>query len=288
MTSFVFLITTDGSRDKEMERLVDSFAYVDSAAVFLLLQNGAELPRSLAARLPVQNVLLRDERKIPLSVARNRLLDEVEAYAQAFKIGAQTVVLLADDDCWYPEEFFTRFPAFDEIAVCQALDPESGKHFSTFNLSKRRAKTPLASWELMFYGVSISFLFRYDAIRGMRFKENIGLGNKVSQGEESLFVMRLLERNRELRVSTCPGVAVYHPWKFATSTNNHSSLGYFLGWSVARGFPSVLPFFFFLWCKYFVAMVVRPKKLYWGIFRTLGSSFVKGAVDIEKIGAPHA
>ncbi|MCA1248832.1 hypothetical protein, partial [Massilia sp. MS-15] len=83
-------------------------------------------------------------------------------------------------------------------------------------------------------------------------------------------------------------VAVFHPWKFASSANNHGSLGYFLGWTVVRGFPSVLPFFFFLWLKYFVATIIRPKRLYWGIFLSLGTSFIKGAFDVEKIGAPHA
>jgi hypothetical protein len=287
-SAFVFLITTDGSRQAELHRLITSSLHGDQIAVFLLLQNGANLSPELQASLPTQTVLLHEAGRIPLSVARNRLLDQLELHENAMGIDGRAVVLLADDDCWYPEDFFTNFPNFEAVGVCRALDPETGKHFSTFNLENRSGSSRLSPWELMFYGVSISFLFRYEAIKGMRFKQNIGLGNKISQGEESLFVMRLLERQRGLKVESYPQIAVYHPWKFASSSNNHGSLGYFLGWSTARGFSFVFPFFLFLWAKYLIAIIVRPKKLYWNIFRSLNSSFFKGVFDTENIGAPNA
>jgi len=287
-TNFVFIITTDGSRPIELERLIGSFAQVDNAAVFMLLQNGSALPESVRESLPQRTVILHDTRRIPLSIARNRLLDQVDAHELGFGIDSKTVVLLADDDCWYSDEFFARLPDFADVGVCQAVDPESGKHFSTFNLLKKAGKRYLSPWELMFYGVSISFLFRYEAIKGLRFKENIGLGNKISQGEESLFVMRLLKLRPDVKVAVCVEVAVYHPWKFASSSNNHSSLGYFLGWAGVRGFSFAMPFYFFLLSKYLVATIVRPRKLYWKIFCSLGISFVKGMFDTKGIGAPNA
>lgn len=287
-TNFAFLITTDGSRPAELERLLASCQKAGRAAIFLLLQKNSDLSTSALSLLPSRSRILRDDRIIPLSVARNRMLDELEKCQDEFFIDASTVVLLTDDDCWYPESFFENFEQFKDVGVSKALDPDSGKHFSTFDLAKRDRKKPLAAWELMFYGVSISFLFRYAAIKGMRFKENIGLGNKISQGEESLFVMRLLKERPEVEIETCPAIAVYHPWKFASNSNNHSSLGYFLGWSATRGYAFVMPFFLFIFAKYFVASVIRPKMLYWKIFGSLGRAFVKGALDIEKIGAPNA
>jgi hypothetical protein len=287
-SKFILIVTTDGRRSQEFVRLLRSIPCGEKIALFILLQNSAMLAEEVKELLPIDTVMLYEAGIVPLSVARNRLLSAVEQYEKKYTINENSIVLLADDDCWYPIEFFDHVPAFVDVAVCRALDPESGKHFSTFNIEKRKAGSALAPWELMFYGVSISFLFRYGAIKGMRFKENIGLGNSISQGEESLFVMRLLERKRNLVISSCPEVAVYHPWKFASSSNNHSSLGYFLGWAIRRGFPFVLPFFLFLWVKYFAAMLIKPKKLYWTIFFSMGRSFIKGMVDSEKIGMPNA
>jgi hypothetical protein len=285
-TKFAFLITTDGSRSSELERLLASCKYAPEAAVFLLLQKGAQLSETVATLLPLRSTILYDDQLVPLSVARNRMLDALDKQCEEFSIDANTIVLLTDDDCWYPVTFFEKVPSFKNVAVCKAIDPESGKHFSTFDLTKRRGTKPLATWELMFYGVSISFLFRYGSIMGMRFKENIGLGNRISQGEESLFVMRLLKKNRNIQIETSPDIAVYHPWKFAGNSNNHRSLGYFLGWSTVRGYSFVLPFFLFLWTKYLAASLVRPRVLYWHIFGSLGGSFVKGALDLERIGGP--
>jgi hypothetical protein len=183
--NFVFLITTDGSRQEELHKLVTSSLHGYQIALFLLLQNGAKLSSDLRAIMPAKTVLMYEEGKIPLSVARNRLLNELELRGKDMSIDTRTVVLLSDDDCWYPKDFFANFPNFEDIGICRALDPQTGKHFATFNLEKRRGSSFMSSWELMFYGVSISFLFRYGVIKGMRFKENIGLGNKISQGEES-------------------------------------------------------------------------------------------------------
>lgn len=286
--NFVFLITTDGSREDELRRLISSSLNSARIAIFLLLQNGAKLSSEMQEILPAKTVVLLEEFRIPLSIARNRLLDHVEKHEAAMGVDRDAVVLLADDDCWYPKEFFDDFPDFDGIGVCRAMDPESGKHFSTFSLTARREKSFLGRWELMFYGVSISFLFRYGTIKGMRFKENIGLGNKISQGEESLFVMRLIDRQRDLKIQDCRKIAVYHPWKFATNANNHGALGYFLGWAWLRGFWYVFPFFVYLWAKYLAAAVIKPKKIYWNIFRSLNVSFIKGMLDLGKIGDPNA
>jgi hypothetical protein len=287
-TDFAFLITTDGSRPAEVERLLESCRKAGQAAIFLLLQNNAELSQATVSLLPARTKILHEKRRIPLSAARNLMLDALETHQHEFFIDASTIILLTDDDCWYPESFFFRVKNFKDVAVCKALDPASGKHFSTFDLMKRSGNAPLARWELMFYGVSISFMFRYGVVKGMRFKENIGLGNIISQGEESLFVMQILAKKTEMRVEVIPDSTVYHPWKFSSSSSNHSSLGYFLGWSVVHGFAFVFPFFVFLFAKYFVASLIRPKMLYWRIFGSLVAAFVRGMFDMEKIGAPHA
>lgn len=286
-TDFVFVVTTDGSRPKEFARLLDSVLRAKSAAFFILLQRGAVLPPDVSRVLPERTVVLSDPEIIPLSVARNRLLDAISLREEAFGIHSRTLVLLADDDCWYSDDFFHDFDMDGEVAVCAARDPANGKHFSTFDITRRRSKAPLAAWELMFYGVSISFVFRYSAVRGMRFKPNIGLGNKISQGEESLFVMRILEARRAIRVHARPEKVVLHPWKMASDANNHGSLGYFLGWASTRGHSSVLPYFVYLAAKYFAALIIKRQRLYFDIFTSVLTSFVRGVADTNKIGGPN-
>jgi hypothetical protein len=286
-TDFAFVITTDGSRKLEFVRLISSTLNAPNAAYFILLQRDIVLDDETLKLLPKRTTILRDKKVIPLSVARNRLLVAMSEKEVAYGIDNHTVVLLADDDCWYSEDFFLSFPQLGEVGVFRAIDPSSGKRFSTLNLEKRRLSGSLSRWELMFYGVSISFWFRYSVVRGAFFNENIGLGNEICQGEESLFVLRMLASRSDVEVQSYPLLTVYHPWKTSANSNNHRSLGYFLGWTSVRGYSSVLPYFLFLWAKYSVAMIIKPRKLYFAIFVAIIAGFWQGLFDTKDLGCPN-
>lgn len=278
---FTLIATSNGKRPAELARLLNSIESEEHLLLVLLMQSGTPAPPTPADFRPTLRVIA-CERALPLSQARNRMLDHIanDAELQALARGSQ--LMLADDDCWYPAGFFRRPPLGDAIHIFDARDPDIDRPFATFDLRKRSARE-MARWELMFYAVSIAIAVPYDLCSNRRFHEDFGLGNRISQGEESLFLFNLLTHAPTLTIQAHPEASVCHPWKLAGNSSNHESLAYFLGWCTRQGLTCVVPYYLYISIKYFVANLIRPKPLYRQISKALAIDFFRGWKNTLKI-----
>jgi hypothetical protein len=275
------LVTTDGSRPHELAQLLASVAGVEGAQVVLALQNGAPAP-ILAPAFKPKLLLLEVAGRVSLSEARNRMLDALEA-SEGFRrraIGGH--VFFADDDCWYADGFFDRLELRSGAHLFATVDPESGRTFTAFALANRSPTRPLARWELMFYAVAIAFAVPYVHCQRLRFHPDLGLGARVSQGEESQFLFEICRLDPAISFSLHPDRLVFHPWKRATDERNHRALSYFLGWSLRQCYWHILPFYAYLVSKYAVASVVRRDPLYRAILKSLLHNFVLGLLNTKQ------
>lgn len=273
--SFLLIATTDGRRPLELERLIESVASCSNVTLIILFQNDSEPPppKSTQANL----VFLRSHLSLPLSDARNIILNHIKQTPTLENIAKRSVLMLADDDCWYPNGFFGRTEHLDSaIHIFNAKDPQLNRSFSTFDLSKKQPQSILRPWELMFYAVSISIGIPYSICESLRFHESFGLGHQASQGEESLFLFQLINREPNINIRIHPELAVFHPWKMSTNSKNHASLAYFLGWCVRNGYRQVIPYYLYSLTKYLAANIIKPKPLYRSIFTSFIIDFIRG------------
>jgi hypothetical protein len=278
--SVTIFVTTDGTRPGQLARLLQSISEVEDALLVLALQNGATDP-TLPTSFKPKACILRFRDKLPLSIARNRMLDEVEYCAELHAHTSRGHVFFADDDCWYAPGFFESLNLDQDINFFATLDPSNGKRFTEFAPSSRRRRRTIAPWEVMFYSVSFTIAIPFKYCRELRFHPEFGLGAKIPQGEESLFIFEVCRLNPEARLSLRPDRLVYHPWKKATDARNHRALAYFMGWCLRQRFWQVLPFFGYLVAKGVAVLAIRRKPLYWKILSSLLQGFVMGVRNTD-------
>ena len=279
MHKHILLVTTNGSRAYELDRLISSVQNNDSILLLLLYQAGAkelnDLPKNVMAYY--------SDKQMPLSTARNFLLSAIPELINDNLLNDDSYVILADDDCWYPDDFFHRADLNDDGYIFSIVDPEKNKIFTTFDLRKRRTLKKIKPYEFMFYGASISIAVKYKFIKGIFFHSKLGLGNKINQGEESLFLFELSKKFKNINFMPRPDLMVFHPWKMSTNTKNHESLGYFMGLAVRLNYFSVIPFVLFFYTKYIVASLVKFDCLYLKILMSSSFNFMKGLMDSEGV-----
>ncbi len=85
----------------------------------------------------------------------------------------------------------------------------------------------------MYYTCSISMLLNYKHCDDLRFNESLGLGNRISQGEETDFVERVVEKSNPV-FKYIADVYIYHPRKTNYPANVFYSLSYFLSYKLRR------------------------------------------------------
>lgn len=121
------------------------------------------------------------------------------------------VVAFPDDDCQYPPALLTSVAAFfaerPDVAglTGRALD-EQGQVSAGRPDPKTGFIDPLNVWRR---GVSVSIFLRRQALTGVRFDEALGAGACWGSGEETDFLVQLLERGAQLVYD--PRIVVFHP-----------------------------------------------------------------------------
>ncbi len=211
---------------------------------------------------------------IPLSAARNLALDII--YKEQNENVQNSLIMFVDDDAWFPKE------ALDYLLSCEirayslhTIDPVLNKSFSLAAQSKGRIR----GWHLIHDIVSICLVVPLKNLTDckIRFNERLGLGNMISQGEESLFIYHLQRNGMEFYYNEH---FIYHPYKKTFNIKNFYSLSYFWTW----GFTHVSSMF--AWpcikyiLKYTVALVLVPKDIrYFDIFKSVWRGAFDGLVN---------
>lgn len=190
----VVLITTadvTGGREAELTRLFDSVEAFRAnrpdvrVRHYMLLQRCGDITAGRAQiGAPDAMIVTAVDRQVPLSVARNLVLDEVLSGS----LPATTLVAFPDDDAWYPAGVLEHIVGrFEAEAV---LDLWFCRYGSQAQLVVQPEETP-SFQTVISYGSSNTFVLRGPVLAAIGgFDETLGLGTPCKSGEDTEFMIR--------------------------------------------------------------------------------------------------
>ena len=199
------LILCTVNRVDVVREYFDSLARQQDAPPFeviLVDQNPDERLMPIVADFQDRFPIRRYTAKPGLSRARNLGLRYAEGEIIAFP----------DDDCTYPETLlknvsdFLRQEMVDGISTL--VTDKQGRQSGTVMYRTARRITESNVWRC---GVSISIFVKREAVDGIRFDEELGVGSGTvyGSGEETDFLLNLIHAGR--RLDYCPHLVVNHP-----------------------------------------------------------------------------
>lgn len=215
---------------------------------------------------------------VPLSTARNIALNDM--YTNKMLEIDNALVMFVDDDAWFPEETIKQLLSENIGAYClRTIDPVCNKSFNGLSHTSGEVK----GWHLIHDICSICLVVPYKNLLNAKiyFNEKLGLGNTISQGEESLFIYKLHSNGARIYYKE---YYIYHPYKLSNNINNYYSLSYFWAWgvtNVSRIF--VWPCIKYL-AKYTIALgLTYRSNRYPQIFKAVWRGAFDGIRNTEKI-----
>lgn len=276
----LYLIVPSNMRvEDDIKRLIES---VDiSEHIHLILINQSDTKKMLHEVIKIGSLQVTEiltQGQIPLAIARNKGLEYLHCNEE--KIKDNSLVMFVDDDAWFPKETLnyllkTKIRAFS----LKTIDPYMNKSFNKV----RKKKGEVTGYHLIKDIVSICLVVPLKDVLKLKlfFNEKLGLGNFISQGEESLFIYNLHKKGIKIFYDTH---LIYHPYKRSFNIRNFYSMSYF--WSLGLFHISHI----FFWptvkylAKYTVALIFCMKeKRYFKIFKNVWMGFFDGARDRNEI-----
>lgn len=204
------LVPTLGTREKEINQLLETLenqSYKDFEVIFVTQDNHEKVKNIICQyrNLDIKQIQMNIK---GLSRARNKGLKEA--------LGE--IVILSDDDCWYPinafevivNTFIERRSA--KIVLSQIYDPEQNIFYKNYNSTEGYIKHKL---QLMSKS-SIEVAFKKDLLMYKNFDERLGLGSEFICGEEVDFLLNNYEKEA---IFYKPEITVYHKKKENGSSN---------------------------------------------------------------------
>ena len=213
---------------------------------------------------------------VPLSIARNIGLDYL--YKKK-NITPDSLVMFVDDDAWFPSETINYLLHEDIKGISlKTIDPIQNKSFK--KVKKRKGE--ITGYHLIRDIVSICLVIPYEYLASKPyFNTRLGLGNNISQGEESLFIYELHKKGFPIYYDEH---LIYHPYKRTFNMKNYYSMSYF--WSLGLFHISkmfLIPTIMYLG-KYTVALLLIVKDRRYGtISKNVWIGFWNGMKDTENI-----
>lgn len=280
MNRLLLVIPTDLKQPKYIQRMLSSVDISEFIDVIIVNQSeNSKLSDFIQLHTAQLLKEIQTNGLIPLSKARNLALQY--AYKNYNADNDEVLTMFVDDDAWFPKETIDYLLQTEIKAYAlKTLDPETNKSFVTSNLGEKEIK----GWHLISEICSICLVVPFYQIKTNQlfFNEKLGLGNKISQGEESLFIFKLHSLGISIRGSN---YLIYHPYKKAFSERNFYSLAYFFAYGtryVSFHLFSV-PFFKNL-VKYTIALAFCIKdRRYFLLFKNVWGGTFDGLRNSEKL-----
>lgn len=205
------LVPTLGSREEELNRLIDTLekqTYKNFEVIFVTQGNHDKIANMIKSHKHLTIKQLKMNTK-GLSKARNVGLKAVTG----------DIVILSDDDCWYPFDAFEHITdIFDaqknaKIVLTQIFDPNKNVLYKSYDSNSQYINNKL---KLMAKS-SIEIAFKKDLVLNSRFDELFGLGSKFICGEEIDFLLSNYEKKT---IYYSPTITVFHDRKDGSSNQN--------------------------------------------------------------------
>lgn len=205
------LVPTLGTREYEINRLLDSLkqqSYKEFEVILVTQDNHSQIEQLIskyADDLCIQHIKMTVK---GLSRARN----------EGLRVATGEVVVLSDDDCWYPgdalENIVNTFKQASSasIVLTQIFDPEQNISYKNYNATEGYIKHKL---QLMSKS-SIEIAFKKDLLSYKEFDERLGLGSEFVCGEEVDFLVNNFKKGI---IFYKPLITVYHRKKESGSSD---------------------------------------------------------------------
>lgn len=204
------LIPTLGTRQKEIVRLLESLekqSYKKFEIIFVTQGNHENVKNIISkySNLVIKQIEMEEK---GLSRARNKGVMQASG----------EIVVLSDDDCWYPVNAFEIIVSTFEknqstkIVLSQIFDPEKNILYKNYSSKEEYIKRKL---QLMSKS-SIEIAYKKDLVMNKRYDERLGLGSEFVCGEEVDFLLNNYERNT---IFYTPQITVFHKKKESGSSS---------------------------------------------------------------------
>lgn len=278
MMNTLYLVVTSNLKEPDYYiRFAKSVDYCSNIRVFFV--NQSNMPMDMVYTYKKSGCKIFDVGKqIPLSKARNIVLKYL--YESNNANDEKAVIMFVDDDAWFPKETLDYLLETEIQGLClRTIDPDTNLSFNGLNHTEGEVK----GWHLVTDICSICLVVPFDVLKKNKlyFNEKLGVGNEISQGEESLFIYQL--HCFGLKIFYCKEY-IYHPYKNSYGEKTYYGLSYF--WSCAMSHISRM---FMIPCaryvlKYTVGIILSIKdKKYIRRFRMVWKGFFEGLVDKKKV-----
>lgn len=225
MKNKLYLIVPSNLKNKnDVIRLFKSIDIDSNISVFFINQSQDESLENIYKCSLCSVKEYRTNGIVPLSQARNIALDDM--YKNEKYNVDNAIMMFVDDDAWFPLETIHFLLNNVVGAFClRTIDPECNKSFNGLSYTQGEVK----GWHLIHDICSICLVVPYKFIfeKKLYFNECLGLGNTISQGEESLFIYNLHLNGIKINYIK---YYIYHPYKISNNIDNYYSLSYFWTW----------------------------------------------------------
>lgn len=204
MEKLFFLVPTLGERKYELKRLLHSLenqSYKDFTVIIVSQMNFTVVDNIVEQYKKNINIIHLKCNDKGLSKARNYGIRRIES----------GIIILSDDDCWYPskaaEEIMFQFEHNKiDILLTRIYAPEQKRLYKQYGNSKKRIRNKI---ELLSRS-SIEIAFRINKVHAI-FDEKLGVGTSLPCGEEIDFLLNNFKKN--IKIIYVPKITVYHPKK---------------------------------------------------------------------------
>jgi len=207
---YSLIVTTQGDRIEEFNRLLESLKLQTFSNFELIVvdQSTTTAIEVICNKYAYKVNHYRTGKKMSLSAARNIGL----------RLATGDYVAFPDDDCWYPADLLLQidscFSSHPEISCvcCCGYDPELGRPLSSRVSSN--AVVNISEINALRYPMSIGIFAKFD--KTIFFDEELGAGTKWGAGEESDYVLKLLDKGHKIMYFR--DILVYHPYNNNSTT----------------------------------------------------------------------
>ena len=229
MKNRLYLIVTSNLKNKEEVLRFCKSVDIDASITIFFINQSTNESLSDTYRFNICKVKeFKTRGVVPLSRARNIALDDMYKN-EKFNVN-NALTMFVDDDAWFPKETIEHLLFEDIGAYClRTIDPGCNKSFNGLSYTDGEVN----GWHLIHDICSICLVVPYKSLFETKayFNEKLGLGNTISQGEESLFIYKLHANGVRIYYKD---YYIYHPYKNSNNIKNYYSLSYFWSWGLTH------------------------------------------------------
>ncbi len=206
------LVPTLGTRPVELKRLLDSLkiqTFSDWEAIIVTQDNHQLVGDIIKNYIPLSVRQIKTDLK-GLSKARN----------EGMKYVTGDVVVLSDDDCWYPADaldklsfIFKKNPSIN-VLMTQIMDPIGNVLYKNYPNNRLYITQKIQ----LVRKSSIEIAFKKNSLKNEMFDEKLGLGSDFVCGEEVDFLIRNYSKDSQYLYE--PIVSVFHRKKEGHDTRS--------------------------------------------------------------------